>query len=96
MTFLPPLTLWVRVERPDRERPFRLWLPLFLLWLVLLPLVVLVLAFTLVADAVLLLTGDRYHHYTLLLLGCFQTLAASRGTVVRVNGEHTIVRMTLA
>ena len=39
---MPPLWLWLQVQAPER-RPVRVWLPLFLVWLLLLPFAVLVL-----------------------------------------------------
>ena len=92
---IPPLSLWLHVESP-KNRTVRLWLPLFLLWLLLLPLFVLALAATVLTDVVLLLVGASYHGYTLLLLGCCQLLAETRGLVVRVNGPETIVNLTIA
>ena len=38
---IPPLSMWLTVDRPD-GRPIRLWLPLFLIWLLLLPFLVIV------------------------------------------------------
>ncbi len=92
---LPPLSMWLRVESPE-HRPVRLWLPLFLLWLLLLPIVVFVLTLTIVADLALFLVGERYHRYTLLLLGCFQLLAETRGMVVRFRGDRSVVDLTIA
>ena len=85
---LPPMLLYLRVGTPDA--PGRgLWLPLFLLWLMLLPLVVLVL---LVRDrsstSCCSSPGERYHHYTLLLVRCFGVLGATRGTAVRIRCER--------
>ncbi len=91
----PPLVLRLSVESPERRR-VRLWLPLFLVWLLLLPLGLLALALAAIADAVLLLAGERYHHCTILLFRCLQVLAETRGTVVRVRGERTTVEMTIA
>jgi hypothetical protein len=93
---LPPATLWVRVTSPERRRPVRLWLPLFLLWLILLPLLLLTLVIAAVVDVVLLVVGEPYHRYTLLLIRCLQLLAETRGTVVRVNSRHTVVDVTIA
>ncbi len=91
---LPPLVLDLRVVRPER-RPFRLWLPLFLLWPLALVLGVLALAFTMVADGVLFVLGRRYHHYTILLVRSFATLGETRGMVFRFSNEKTAVDMTV-
>jgi hypothetical protein len=91
---VPPLVLDLRVVRPER-RPVRLWLPLFLLWPLALVLVVVAAVFTLLADAVLLVLGRHYHHYTVLLLRSLETLGETRGMVIRVSNEKTAVDMTV-
>jgi hypothetical protein len=94
MSLLPPLTMWLCVAEPERRR-VRVWLPLFLVWLILLPLVLLVFVCAVIADVVLLLTGARYHRYSLLLLRLWELLAQTRGTVVRVNDRHARFEMTI-
>jgi hypothetical protein len=91
---LPPALLRVAVESPD-TRSFRLWLPLFLLWPLLLVLGVLALVLTLLVDIALWVAGDRYHHYTLFLLGVFRMTADLRGTTVHVRGDDSLVDVTI-
>ena len=91
---VPPMVLDLTVASSHR-RPVHLWLPLFLLWPLALALGVLALALTIVADAVLLLLGRRYHHYTLLLVRSFEALGETRGMVIRVSNEKTAVDMTV-
>jgi len=92
---MPPLTMWLHIESPG-HRNVRLWLPLFLLWLLLLPLMLLVLVITAVIDLALIIVGERYHHYTLLLLGCLGLLADTRGMVVRVHAaDRSIVNVVI-
>lgn len=91
---IPPAILDLRVAKPD-GRPLHLWLPLFLLWPLLLAIGVLSLVFTIIADVALLLAGQRYHHYTLLLARSFQALGATRGMVIRINDGTTAVDMTV-
>jgi small-conductance mechanosensitive channel len=89
-----PMLLYLRfgtLERPG----FGMWLPLFLVWLILLPIVVLVLVVTMLVDVVLFLAGQSYHHYALLLFRCLGVLEATRGTVVRVHSDKTIVDIDL-
>jgi len=86
----PPMLMYLRIDPPDRRR-IGLWLPLLLVWLILLPIVVLILALTLVADAALILAGQRYHHYTLLLFRCLEVLSATRGTVVRIDSDKAAI-----
>ncbi|PKQ19351.1 MAG: hypothetical protein CVT66_10640 [Actinobacteria bacterium HGW-Actinobacteria-6] len=86
----PPMLLYLRFSTPERTR-HGVWLPLFLIWLLLLPLIVLVLTVTVAIDFVLLLAGQAYHHYTLLVLRAFGLLGATRGTVVHVHSDDTNV-----
>jgi len=90
----PPMLLYVRVTAPDRNRS-GVWLPLFLVWLILLPIVVLILLLTTLVDLVLFLAGQRYHHYTLLLLRCFGVLGATRGTVIHIHSNENDVDIDL-
>lgn len=80
---------------PNDRRPFRLWLPLFLLWPLLLVFAVLSLVLTILADIALWAMGRPYHRYTLLLIGCFQLLAEVRGTSVHVHTTETLVDLTI-
>ncbi|NTW29049.1 MAG: hypothetical protein HGA39_06780 [Coriobacteriia bacterium] len=91
---LPPMLLYVRVGTPERPN-LGIWLPLFLVWLVLLPIVVLALLLAMAADVVLFAVGRPYHRYTLLLLGCFEVVGAMRGTVVRIHSNENVVDIDL-
>lgn len=94
MGLIPPYVIDLSVVS-DEGRRHRLWLPLFLLWPLLLVLLVLALVFTILADIVLVLLGNSYHHYTRLLLGCFAILPDARGTTVHVNGPGSLVDLTI-
>jgi hypothetical protein len=90
----PPMLLYLRIG--TEERPgFGLWLPLFLVWLILLPIVVLVLLVTLLVDGVLFFANQRYHHYTMLLFSCFGVLGATRGTVVSIHADMHVIDVEL-
>ncbi len=91
---LPPWSMWVHVASPDR-RDFRMWLPLFLVWLILLPIVLLAFVISVVVDVALFVTGHSYHHYTLLLLRCLGLIADTRGMAIRVHGDRSIVDVTV-
>lgn len=91
---IPPAILDLRVAKPG-ERTVHLWLPLFLLWPLVLALGVLALVLTVLADTVLFILGQHYHHYTILLARSFAALAETRGMVVRINDGETIVDMTV-
>ncbi len=90
----PPMLLYVRVVPPEKAG-FGVWLPLFLVWLILLPLVVLVLVITMIVDVALILAGESYHDYTVLLVRCLGLLGASRGTSVHVHSGQTNVDIEL-
>jgi hypothetical protein len=91
---VPPAILDLRVAPPDR-RPVHVWLPLFLLWPLALALGILALVLTVLVDFVLVVLGQRYHHYTLLLVRSFGALCATRGMVIRVNDGTTVLDMTI-
>lgn len=92
---LPPMLLYVRVGSHERAG-HGLWLPLFLVWLILLPIVVLVFVVTIVVDTALLIAGQDYHHYTALLLRCFGVLGATRGTEVRIDSNEAVIDVCFA
>jgi len=92
---VPPMILDLKIASPERERPIHLWLPLFLLWPFALAFGVLGLVFTIVADVVLLLIGQRYHHYSMLLVRSFLALCETRGMVLKFTDDKTTVDMTV-
>lgn len=64
----------------------RLWLPLFLVWLVLLPLVLLVLPFAVLACLIVQMNPWRS------IAGSWQVLAGLRGTHIEVaDAEHYVL-----
>ena len=90
----PPTILDLRIASSDR-RPVRVWLPLFLLWPLALVLGVLALVFTTLADVVLLIFGQRYHHYTILLARSFAALNETRGMAIHITGSGAAVDLTV-
>jgi len=94
MNVIPPVILDLHVTSPD-HRPVHLWLPLFLLWPFALALGVLALVLTILVDAVLLVAGQRYHHYTFLLVRSFGALCQTRGMVLRFSDRKATVDMTV-
>jgi hypothetical protein len=76
---LPPLVARVRVVTP--RRAFGAWLPLFLVWILLLPLALLLV----VALAVTALVAPRWRCGAL-LVGAYAALCEARGTRVDVEG----------
>jgi hypothetical protein len=91
---IPPAILHLAIASSDHA-PVRLWLPLFLLWPLLLVLVILALVVAIAVDLILILAGRRYHHYTRLLVGSLDVMCKTRGLVVRVNDSKATVDMTV-
>lgn len=89
-----PWSLWLKIAKPD-GRVFRVWLPLFLLWLIVLPLVALAFVITALVDVALFVAGESYHHYSLLLYRCLALLGDVRGMTVNVNAEKTVVEISI-
>lgn len=91
---LPPMLMYLRIVKPG-QAPVSVWLPLFLLW----PLVALVLLLPvlvlMIVDAALLVAGQRYHHYSLLVLRALALIGDTRGMVIRVKDGRTDVDVTL-
>lgn len=91
---LPPLVIDVRV-RQDGSRGFRLWLPLFLLWPLFLPLVLVVVFAAIVADVLRAIAGARYHQYTAFTVGALQLFAELRGTRADIVTSDSLVHVVI-
>jgi small neutral amino acid transporter SnatA (MarC family) len=74
----------------------KLWLPLFIMWPIILVLFLLLLPFLVIADFVLFVTGVRIQLFRI-IGGVVSVLSAMRGTVVRVNSpkSDSIVNVTI-
>ena len=83
---MPPYLISMRVMDQGRTK-FRLWLPLCLLWLLVLPFFLLALVLTLLADLFTLPMGNRFG-FTRLLMGLVETISAARGTEVHVDTHN--------
>ena len=92
---LPPAILDLRVSSPERSHPVHVWLPLFLLWPLFLAVAVLTLVLTILADFVLVVLRERYHHYTILLVRSMAALFETRGMVIRVRSDTSAVDLTV-
>jgi hypothetical protein len=92
---IPPYLFDLRVAEKGK-RPVHVWLPLFLLWPLGIVLFALAFVVTAVLDVLLLAFGQRYHHYTLFLLGCLEMMSQTRGLIVHVRGvEEATVDLTV-
>jgi len=91
---IPPAILDLRIAPRDRK-PIHVWLPLFLLWPLLLVLGVLALILTILADFVLIVLGEPFHRYTQLVARSYLALSHTRGMVVRIRNAEATVDMTV-
>ena len=89
----PPAVVDVHVAHGG-GRKLHLWLPVFLLWPLLLLVGGLVIAVAALVDAVLFAMG-RPQRFTPFVLGCFEAAGESRGTQVFVENESRTVDVTV-
>ncbi len=82
-----PSIMNLRIEDGNKFR-LRLWLPLFLVWPVVLVLFLILLPFLVVAEVVLRLTNVQIYLFRL-LGGVFSLLSALRGLTVRVKSVRS-------
>lgn len=90
---MPPSIIDMRFESPGKK-PFHIWLPLFLLWPLVLLVVALGLCLTIPTDFILVVAGQRYHHYSALWLRLFWFLADLNGMVLRIHTATTYADLT--
>ena len=84
----PPYLVRMRVEEQEHTK-VSLWLPLFLLWPLLLAILLLVIVATFLADLISLLTWHR-PGYTRFLFGVLSIIGEARGTEVFIRDRsHT-------
>lgn len=87
---MPPYLVSMRIVQQERTK-FRLWFPLFLLWPLLLPLLLLTFIGTLFADGVALLR--RYKTgYTRFVFAALGIMGETRGTEVFVQEQGNTSR----
>lgn len=86
---MPPYLVAMRIVEQERTK-FRLWFPLFLLWPLVLPLMLLTLLGTVLVDAFRFLAG-RKGTYTRLAVGVLGIVGETRGTEIFVQDRaHTV------
>lgn len=86
---LPPAIMYVAVKEPGKKG-WWFWLPLFLLWPLVLLLLVPVVCITVFVDIVTWLAGARFHRYTEFVLRLMGLLAECRGTSVDVESPTRV------
>jgi len=89
-----PLLVDVRVVSAER-RKVRLWIPAVLLWPLLLVLAVLAFVFTVLADLILLLSRNPYHHSTRLLMWSLGAIAQTRGMKLYIDNDTSSVHVSV-
>jgi small neutral amino acid transporter SnatA (MarC family) len=82
-----PSIMNLRIEDSNKFR-LRLWLPLFLVWPIVLVLFLILLPFLVVAEVVLRLTNVQIYLFRM-LGGVFSLLSAMRGLTVRVKSVRS-------
>ena len=90
---MPPYLVAMRIVTEGRTK-FRLWFPLFLLWPIALPFVVLTLLGTALVDAFRFFAG-RKGSYTRLAVGVLGIVGETRGTEVFVEDAANTVAFRL-
>jgi hypothetical protein len=90
---MPPYAVALRIAEQERTK-FRIWFPLFLLWPLAIPLLILTFIATLAVDAVRLLAGQK-GTYTRLAVGVLGVVGETRGVEVFVKDPVRTVALTL-
>jgi len=90
---LPPYAVALRIAEQERTK-FKIWFPLFLLWPLAIPFLILTFIATLVVDAFYLLSGQRAA-YTRLLVGVLGVVGETRGVEVFIQDPVRTVALTL-
>jgi hypothetical protein len=90
-----PSIINLRIQSGQRFK-LRLWLPLFIVWPVLIVLFLLLLPFLVIAEVALRATGTGIRLFGI-LGGVVSVLSAMRGTVVKVDSpkQNAVVHVTI-
>lgn len=89
----PPSLLYVKI-RDDGKNRLGIWLPLFLLWPLIIIILALVFLLTILVDFFLVLADARYHSFTRLVFGAMITLFEIRGLKVHIENAENHVNIT--
>lgn len=87
MNLLPPSLAYLKI-RGESEKGFGFWIPIFILWPLFFILLLLVIIITFIVDFILLITGRRYHHFTLFIIESVRTLSNLKGTSINVEEKE--------
>lgn len=90
---MPPYAVALRIVEQERTK-FRIWFPLFLLWPLAIPFLILTFVATLLVDAFRLLSGQK-GAYTRLAVGVLGVVGETRGVEVFIQDPARTVALTL-
>lgn len=90
---MPPYAVALRIVEQERTK-FRIWFPLFLLWPLAIPFLILTFVATLLVDAFRLLSGQK-GAYTRLAVGVLGVVGETRGVEVFIQDPVRTVALTL-
>ena len=90
----PPYAVALRIVEQGRTK-FRIWFPLFLLWPLAVPLLILTFMATLLVDAVRMLAGHR-DSYTRLAVGVLEVVGETRGVEVYIQDKARTFALRLS
>jgi hypothetical protein len=82
----PPYLVHMRIADEQRTK-FRLWLPLFILWPLLLVILILVVVATLIADLISMATLQK-PKFTRFVFGILGVLSETRGTEINIQDKR--------
>ena len=91
---IPPYAVALRIVEQGRTK-FRIWFPLFLLWPLAVPLLILSFMATLLVDAVRMLAGHR-DSYTRLAVGVLEVVGETRGVEVYIQDKARTFALRLS
>ena len=91
---IPPYAVALRIVEQGRTK-FRIWFPLFLLWPLAVPLLILTFMATLLVDAVRMLAGHR-DSYTRLAVGVLEVVGETRGVEVYIQDQARTFALRLS
>ncbi len=94
MKLLPPYLVYLKIKDED-TRGFGMWLPVFLLWPLLLILYLFVLPFLLLADFCLYLARQPFHRFTRFVTEALMMLPETRGMAVSFQDGNKVVKFTV-
>ena len=91
-----PMIVWLRIKKSGQGKGVRLWIPMFLVWPVILLLLLLLLPLMLLVDLILSLIGWGSFPVLRLVGGMGSLLSAARGLRVNVSNKNEKVHITIS